>query len=428
MVEFLQKAWKLVPTLIVSLLLSLVVWVSSVTTQDPVVEKAFMLPVPIELIGQSDGITVTSTLPASVSVQVRAPQSVWSQGLNVQGSVRAIADLSGLQPGTYTVPIQVQVDPQPSRLISHSPKELTLTLDRLATKEMPIVLVKRGSLMQGYQSGSSQLSRTQVNVSAVESVLSRVDEIRAMIDLTGVTSEIKRNVQLIAVDANDAVVTGVTILPEQVAVTIPVYEQFGYRNVAVSVPVSSQVAVGYRLTGLKVDPPSIRVYSTDPSTSDQIPGFIETEPLDLTNASQDITTSLKLRLPENVMVVGDVTTVNVTAGVAAIESSVTLTDVPVEITGLSQGLQASLSPEKVTVIISGPVSVLDLLKPTDVQVQVNLADKGSGSYQVKPVINLLVDKLKSEAVIPETVEAVISTFGTSSSRFTSLSPTPTPEK
>ncbi|HMN11586.1 MAG TPA: CdaR family protein [Bellilinea sp.] len=426
MVNFLQRLWKLVPTLIIALVLSLVVWVSSVTSQDPVVEKSYMLPIPIEVIGQETGMTITSTLPSSVSAQIRAPQSVWSQGLNVQGAVKAIIDLSGLQPGNYTVPVQLQLMPQPSRLISQSPAEISLTIDRLMTKEFPVTVVQRGTLVQGYQAGGMQLSKSLVNVSAVESVMNRIDEVRAVVDLSGATGEIKRRVELVAVDANDAAINGITMLPEQVTVTVPVYEQYGYRNVAVNVPVNGQVANGYRLTGLKVDPPSVRVYSTIPSLVSEIPGFIETDPIDLTGATDDIKTSVKLKLPENIMVVGDATTVQVTVVVDAIESSVTLTNVPVEVTGLKQGLQALVSPSTVTVIISGPVSMLDMLKTSDVQVQVNLTEMGVGSYQVKPVLNLLVDNLKPGAIVPESVEVTIVNAGTITPTVTAPLPSPTP--
>lgn len=411
MVELLQKLWKLVPTMIIALIISLVIWISSITSQDPVTEKAYMLPVPIELTGQDPNLKLMTTLPATVGVTIKAPQSVWNQGLNLTGAVRAVVDVSGIPSGEHTLPVQVQVMPQPATLISQTPTEITLQFERLVVSELPVTVVLRGRQTEGYKAGIPQLNKSTVSLTGTESDMALVAALRAVVDIGNATESIRRTVPLAAVDANDMVIPDITILPSQVEVMIPISEQYGYRNVAISVPINTQVAEGYRLTGLDVRPLSVRIYSTDPNAVSSMPGFIETEPLNLTDADQNVEAILRLILPENIMVVGDQTTVRVKATVAPIEGSVTLTDVPLTVTGLVQGLQAMLAPDQITVIVTGPLSILDQLQASAVEAQVNLTDLQIGTHQVKPTVNLLIDNATVNTILPESVEVNITRFG-----------------
>ena len=61
----------------------------------------------------------------------------------------------------------------------------------------------------------------------------------------------------------------------------------------VKVASTGQVASGYRLTNISVFPPTVTVFSTNPSLVDRLPGFVETSPLDLTGVKDDI----DIRLP-----------------------------------------------------------------------------------------------------------------------------------
>jgi len=119
-------------------------------------------------------------------------------------------------------------------------------------------------------------------------------------------------------------------------------------------------------------------------------------------------------------VVGDQTEVMVSVGVAAIESSLTIPNIPVEVTGLPLGLRATVSPEEVTVIISGPVALLDRLSVSDVRVVVDLTNYTSGTYQLVPEVEILILELRAESILPETIQVTISR-GTSAA-----TPRPTP--
>lgn len=180
---------------------------------------------------------------------------------------------------------------------------------------------------------------------------------------------------------------------------------------AVKVIVSGQVAAGYRLENISVVPPVITVFASDPQLVNALPGVIETETLNLQEAKEAISTRLALLLPANISIVG-AQTVQVTVEVSPIQTSVTLLNQPIHVTGLSDGLAAQVSPQTVDVIISGPLPVLDALTPQDIIVNIDVTGLEAGTYQLTPTIEILVENVLVESILPGAVEVVISVPGT----------------
>ena len=127
----------------------------------------------------------------------------------------------------------------------------------------------------------------------------------------------------------------------------------------------------------------------------------------MNNAKADLDVKLGLSLPPSVSVVGD-QTVEVIVGVAAIESSITLSNQPVVALGLPPGLAARTSPETVDVILSGPLPLLDALTQSDVRVVVDMTGVSVGTYQRTPKVELTIPELNVESILPGTIEVVIS--------------------
>jgi YbbR domain-containing protein len=190
-----------------------------------------------------------------------------------------------------------------------------------------------------------------------------------------------------------------------VQVSARVVQLGGYRDVAVKVIIEGQVEPGYWVTRITVSPPVVTVYSADAESVVVLPGFVETEPLVLTGASADLSRRLTLSLPEGVAPVGE-QTVLVDVGIAAIESSLTVTR-QLEIQGLGPGLYASPSPDTVSVILSGPLAVLERLTLSDVRVVLDLRDMGIGTHQVAPEVVVLPSGLVAQAILPATIEVTI---------------------
>jgi len=398
-------------TFILALVLAIAVWVSAVTAADPDEVRLYPRPIPLEIVGQDSGLVITSSVPENINLTLRAPRSVWDKLSTTEDTVRAVMDLSGLGAGQHSVTIQVQVQIRPVRVVSISPEILDLTLEPIATKTVPVNLTIRGETAVGYQAGTPRLDIEEVVISGPASLIEKVAHIQADLSIAGLRQDIQTSLQLRALDEKGVTVNRLAINPESVLVHVSVTQQGGYRDIAVKVLVHGQVAGGYRLTNISVFPPVLTVYSTDSSLVNALPGFVETQPLNLNGASQDIETRLGLTLPEGISVVGE-QTVQVQVGIAAIEGSLSLNDMPVEIIGLPNGLEALISPQTVDVILTGPLPLLDKLSAGDVKIIVDLTGLEAGIHQLTPQAQIIINDVQIQSINPATIEVNISPAGT----------------
>lgn len=398
--------------------LAIAIWISAVTSADPDQTRALDEPVPLQIIGQAPEMVLSDNIPSEVEVVLRAPTSVWSLIEAEPKLVRAILDVSGLSLGEHEVSLQIQVNARPVQIISVSPGIIRFTLEPLVSQAYRVELSLTGGAAIGYQIGNTSIEPLQVVVSGAQSQVQKVTRVRLSINLSGVREDFDQSLPIEVLDEEGQIVYGVSTSPETVHVVLPVSQQGGYRDVAVKVGITGRVASGYRLTDLSVFPPVVTVYSTDPKLVTDLPGVIDTQPLDLNQAQDNINTRLALKLPEGVSIIGE-QTVLVQAGVSPIESSVTLAGEPIEIIGLENGLTVVISPTSLDVIISGPLSILDSLTRQGVRAMADLTGLTAGTYQITPSVEILIADVTVESILPATVEVVISPVPSSS-----VAPTP----
>ena len=408
MINWLRKNWR---TMLWAMLLSVAVWIAAVTAADPDEQRVFGRPVEIEIVGQDPGLVILGDIPKEVEVTLRAPLSIWDRLEGQEKPIRAVVDLSGMSAGEHPIRVQVQVSENPARVVSVSPTNFTVTLEPLASRVFHVGLTLNGQPATGYQAGNPALEPLEVLVSGAESLVEQVERARVIVNLTGTRESINQELDVQIYSANNQILKGLSVNPSTVLVTIPVAQQGGYRDVAVKVLVQGQVANGYLLTDLSVFPPIVTVYSTDPLLVNALPGIVETQPLELRGASEDISTRLALELPDGVSVVGE-QSVQVDVGISPIQSNLTLSSIKIEVVGLTEGMSAQISPAEVDVILSGPAPLLDSLLLQDIRVIVDVTNLGAGVYQLTPKVEILVADIVVETVLPNTVEVTISPAAT----------------
>lgn len=409
--------------LLLAFALAVVVWFSAETAANPNIEST--RSVPLEIYGLDPNMLVVDNPPAQVRVTLSAPTSVMNSLDSVDGSITAWVDVSGLEAGSFELEVNAQASETygPVRINQITPQFVTLTLEPLITRNFPVDLVISGDPAIGYQKGTPSYAPTSVTISGAASVVDQVTSTQVALDISDADETIDVEIPVLAVDANGDPVEAVLVNPKTISVTQPVYLQGGYRNVIVKVLTTGQPANGYKLTNITVSPLNVVVFASDPQLVNDLPGFVETDPVDLTGAEDDVDTFAALQLPEGISVVGD-ETVLVQVSIAAIEGSLSM-DLPVTPIGLLPTQAAVLSPETVKVILSGPVTVLDSLEPSDLRVIVDLTDLELGIYQLEPRVDLLPDRLQADAILPTTIEVmvIIAPTATPTSIFTPIPPT-----
>ncbi|HEX7973030.1 MAG TPA: CdaR family protein, partial [Anaerolineales bacterium] len=278
---------------------------------------------------------------------------------------------------------------------------------------LPIQIKIDGDPPLGYTKGDPTANPAQVAISGAESLVTQVTLVRASLNIAGASETVKNLITLEALDKSGEPVQNVTITPKIVTVVQPINLLGGYKNVFVKVTTSGQVARGYRLTNISVSPNNVTVFSSNPQLVNELPGYVETLPVDLSNLNDDKEFRIALNLPPEVSLVGE-QSVLVQVGVATIEGSLTIS-LPLEASGLPPQLEAHFTPATVDVIVSGPLPVLDNLTPSSFRAVVNLAGQGVGTYSATPVVDLIPDQVTIQTMLPKTVSVVIAP-----------APTPTP--
>jgi YbbR domain-containing protein len=320
-------------------------------------------------------------------------------------SVRAWVDLSGLSEGTHIIPVKTQIQMTPVQVVAVEPSEVEVNMEPLITRLYPIHVNITGDPALGYRKGSMQVDPPNVTVSGPRSLSDKVVGVQVNLSVSGASDNVKMFIPVQPVDVNGEPVTGLTLTPPSVEVTQAISLLGGYRNVVVKVVTTGQVAEGYWLTNVSVTPPNVTVFSSNPALVNALPGFVETNPLDLTGLSDDIDIRATLNLPDGVSLAGE-QSVLVRLSIAALEGSLPIT-LPLEVVGLPPELKATLSPESVELLLTGPLPLLNNLTPGGIRISVNLAGLDVGVYQVTPVVDLLPSQVKVASILPESVEVTI---------------------
>ena len=404
---------------LLAFLLGIAVWISAVTATDPNLERTF--DIEIVTIGQEENTEIISEIPENMELILYAPSSNLDKISRLEDDLQASIDLTGLGEGVHDLPIQYQLpdDIRPIREISATPNRVEIIIEELITTTITLSTEITGEPALGYQAERPLWSDLETTLSGRSSLIRQVTYIEAVLDISGATETIENTIILVPRDSDGRIIQGLELEPDRVTVIQPITLKGGYRNMVVKVVTIGQVADGYRQTNITVTPPNVMLFSADPSLLDQLPGYVETEVLDISEAIDDIETVLTLNLPEGISVIGD-DRVIVMVGVAAIEDSVTIAR-DVEIIGLRPGLEAQVAPQQVDILIAGPIPDLENITPVDVRAVLDLSGLEAGTYQLAPVVEILPDNIYLQSISPETVEVIIQEQPTPT-----VSPTPNP--
>jgi YbbR domain-containing protein len=393
--------------LVLAFFIAITVWVVAINQDDPSVERSFSNPLPIEYAGLSEELIIVGDPPSEGIVTLRAPASMWE--VLTEQDIRLTADLSTLQAGTYLVTLEANTDRSPIQIKSIEPQRVTVSVEPSATRSIAIQVSTLGAPAPAYQAGRAIVEPGEAIVVGPESAVMRVAELRAFVNLANMQESIDHSSVLQPIDMNGIEVEGIQIIPDKARVTVEIRLQSLYRVVSVIPAIEGREALEaagqYRVTEISVTPSVVTVFSSDQQALDALPGYVETAPISIIDATANVDRQMPLDLPEGFSIVGE-QSVLVQVGIVPIEISTTITR-EIEIQGLGPDLYARLSPTSVSLLLTGPAAMLDNLKLEDARVIIDLFDLTEGTYQLTPQVIALPADVQFDDPIPATIEVVI---------------------
>ncbi|MFN2121884.1 MAG: diadenylate cyclase CdaA [Candidatus Promineifilaceae bacterium] len=335
---------------------------------------------------------LASTPPQTVGVVYDAPASeLPSIGTT---PFQASISLAGVSTGVTRVPVEVTTTSTAVTIIDPVPAEVDVSVAEIISKTVPVSVTVEGAdtLSAAYViSGDPMAVPTEVTVTGPESSIERTATAGATVSVENATSTVRGNRPLVAYDVEGIRVSDVTIEPSVASVTVIIRARGNARDVGVRAVTTGSPPDGYWLSSLTVEPVGVTIQG-DPAIISEMGSFVDTLPVDLSEAAGELVIEVPLDLPADVQALDSngnaLSNVTVTALVAA-RSGDLLTERPVDIINDRGTNSIEIDPPTVQLLLSGPLPTLNRIEqdPELVSVVIDALDLPSNrSVEVTPTV------------------------------------------
>lgn len=238
-----------------SLIFAIIIWFLVTNINDPVISVRYTnVPVTLKntnlITDQGQVYTILDGSDTISSVTIYAPRSI-IDSLS-QNNVVATADVQDLS-SLNTVTINVTTNKYSDKIqkIVTSTDVVKLSVERKASKTLALTATTSGTLSDGYIIGDVTTEQNMIRINGPESVIQDIQSAEVDVDVTGFTSNIGTDADIILYDADgdpvDSSQVSMNIKSVRVNVTI-----YGTKYVPLNYVVTGEPANGYILTG-KID-------------------------------------------------------------------------------------------------------------------------------------------------------------------------------
>ncbi|MBQ6146952.1 MAG: hypothetical protein IJI82_07960 [Clostridia bacterium] len=369
---------------IVALVFAMLLWAYVLVALNPVRTKSIS-DVTITLEGYTDLLSRNLILVNSdfgsadvdVSATITNHSDLDASRINARASLGTISTA-----GTYRLPLSVTVQSNLGTVVRVDPRTVTLEVDNLILKTVPVKLVLTGELPEGYEIVGESMTST-ITIEGAARYIEPVVRAEAIVDLTGRTENLEESVNVVFYDKDDNELTVVTRSKNTPNVTVRL-SLSAYKRVDVQQEVSLNDDTYYTLTS-EVNPSSVVIYGSSEALA--AIDSISTQSLVVRAEEGVVTKEVSLVLPEGISLKrGQSSTVTVSATVTERHGERTL-EVPLVYAHLRGDMVvADGAPTFVTVLVEGPLKQVESMVPDYFTVQVDLANYGPGEWELIPVV------------------------------------------
>lgn len=375
---------KNLPLKIIALVFSVLLWAYVLVALNPIRTK-YIEGVAISLEGDTDLLSRNLILvnPDLGLANVNVSAEINNHAILDETRIECVGSLSRItRAGTYTLPLSVTVQSNLGTVIDTSPDRVTVEVDKLITKSVPVSLVLDGELPGGYEVLSKSVS-SSVTLSGASRYIQPAVRAEAHVSLDGRTAPVEEAVNLVFFDKEGNQIEVITRSGETPIATVDV-EISAVREVPIEPRI--EIVSDYYDVVVVLSRETVKL-SGEGSALAGIES-VKTEPIVPMEelGVQEIET--ELILPGGVSLVPGqsskiMATVTVTEKMDCIEDL----SVPITYVGLSPNLVfASEKPAAATVTVTGTIRELEMLSADNVTLKVDLTGLGEGEYEVSPVL------------------------------------------
>ena len=368
---------------IVALIFAILLWAYVLVALNPVRSKSID-DVPITLEGYTDLLSrnlilVNSDLgmaDVEVNATITNHSDLDASRITCRASLGTISAA-----GTYRLPLSVTVQSNLGTVASVDPRTVTVEVDNLIVKTVPVKLELTGTLPEGYEVVAESMVST-ITVEGAARYIEPTVRAVATVDLTGRTENVEESVNVVFYDKNDNEVTVVTRSQNNPNVTVRATIS-AYKLVNIRPEVTLEDDVYYESIN-QVSPASVVLYGTSEALA--AIDTVSTQALVLPAERGVVTRDLTLVLPEGVSLKrGQSSSVTLNAVVTEKTGEIAL-EAPLTYANLGKDLAiADGAPTIAYLTVSGPLKQVEQVTPESLTVKVDLAGYGPGDWELIPV-------------------------------------------
>jgi len=392
--------------LMVAAFVSLAVWTFVIEQTNPT-ERPQIDGIPLRIENMPSELTLMNKPPETVSVVVQTTSDVLPS-LD-SSSFQAVLSLQDLEAGLHQAQVQIKTGITPLRIISVNPSILDLELAATTQITLPVTvdITDPTNLSAAYQVvGVPTAVPNQIKISGPEPLVFRVSKVTTSLALGNASATIREIRPLRALDENGQEVTGISIEPAQVTISLIITRRQNAREVGIQPMTTGTLPDGYWLSSLRVTPTTVTLRGNAEELT-QLGGFVDTLPIDISQTIGLQTIQVPLDLPSGVEAVDQAGTVMpvVTVEVQAMPRSGDLVQTrTVTLFGQQAGVSYVANPAEIELLLSGPLPTLWEIEnnPELVQVMVDVSKIRAGAEQELELRLILPNDVQAQ-LIPATI-------------------------
>ncbi len=408
---------------VLALLIAIVLW-AGLISQDPTLtrEKTFT-DVTLNVTGadtlKRNGLIVTSDLSnllSGATVWVDVPQMQYQAAS--ANNYNARIDLSRIrETGVQSIRVTSTNSSTYGTVKEISPESVQIEVEEYVTRyRIPVTLNIEGQAPDGYYAGTPNLDPPLVAVSGPKSVVDRVVRAEATLDLSTLPAQeglVRTTAAFKLVDRLGNTVESklLEVTSESVLLDSVVVEQQLYpmRTLVMSQLglVTGEPEAGYEVKSITVTPSEVKVAGSSDSI-DELDTIYPDGQVDVGGMNESFTQQLRVRkLSELKYVSNDTVTVAVEIG--PVISSRTIDGLRVDLTGVGNGLNATLAVGQAAVTITGPQLFVDAIRPYHLTLSCDASGLTAGTYDLPVICQVSAEGGESYTieVSPATVQVTL---------------------
>ncbi len=410
-------------TKLIAVVLAVILW-GGLITQDPALtrEKHFS-NVSVTVTGQDsvkrNGFIVTSNLTellGSVSLTADVPQGQYANAKDTNYNVRV--DLSKItSAGEQAIRIMSTNSSTYGSVASITPSSVTIQVEEYITRfRIPVSVQTVGTAPEGYYAGSITLDPPMVTISGPKSLVERIVRAEVVMELGNLPQHegtIRKALNYSLLDENNNKIESdlIEVTSESVLLDSVIVEQTVYAMKTLSLSqtglVQGEPADGYEVKSITITPNNITVASSA-SVLKELDALYTDATIDVSGLSESVTQRVRLNTVSELAYIS-ATNVNVVVEIGPVIRSKSFTNLPIQVEGLEDGCNASMSRVNASVMLTGPATWLNDLQSRDIQLVCDASGLAPGTYTLPVLCRTDAgDDVDVEVeVVPSTVNVTI---------------------